>query len=128
MFQVEFFCVVTPGSAMVGCFRGPCGLHLHPENAGSTQRHNPEDLDLEQIYTSATYAPRLLFAEWLSRVEKRTPEWTKEFADSLFETAWREADHSPPSASTSQYALMAWCSVKPQGQLYLYLLRIHHKR
>jgi hypothetical protein len=42
----------------------------------------------------------------------------------------READHSPPSStedknawsytSTPQYAFMAWCSVKAQGQLYLY--------
>jgi hypothetical protein len=41
----------------------------------------------------------------------------------------READHSPPSSaevkstwsynSTPQYAFMAWCSVKAQGQLYL---------
>jgi hypothetical protein len=44
----------------------------------------------------------------------------------------READNSPPSSagvknawsytSTPQYAFMAWCSVKAQGQLYLYLL------
>jgi hypothetical protein len=42
----------------------------------------------------------------------------------------READRSPPSSaevkewnytSTPQYAFMAWCSVKTQGQLYLYL-------
>jgi hypothetical protein len=42
----------------------------------------------------------------------------------------READHSPPSSaevknewsytSTPQYAFVAWCSVKAQGQLYLY--------
>jgi hypothetical protein len=42
----------------------------------------------------------------------------------------READHSPPSSaevnnvwsytSSPQYALTAWCSVKAQGQLYLY--------
>jgi hypothetical protein len=42
-----------------------------------------------------------------------------------------EADHSPPSStedknawsytSTPQYAFMAWCSVKAQGQVYLYL-------
>jgi hypothetical protein len=42
-----------------------------------------------------------------------------------------EADHSPPSSavvknawsytSSPQYAFMAWCSVKAQGQLYLYL-------
>jgi hypothetical protein len=41
----------------------------------------------------------------------------------------READHSPPFSaevknacsctSTPQYALMAWCLVKAQGQLYL---------
>jgi hypothetical protein len=41
-----------------------------------------------------------------------------------------EADHSPPSSaevknewcytSTPQYTYMAWCSVKAQGQLYLY--------
>jgi hypothetical protein len=41
----------------------------------------------------------------------------------------READHSPPSSAevknalsynfTPQYAFMAWCSVKAQGQLYL---------
>jgi hypothetical protein len=46
----------------------------------------------------------------------------------------READHSSPSSaevknawsytSTPQYAFMAWCSVKAQGQLYLYLLPI----
>jgi hypothetical protein len=39
-----------------------------------------------------------------------------------------EADHEPPSSvevknawsytSTSQHAIMAWCSVKAQGQLY----------
>jgi hypothetical protein len=44
----------------------------------------------------------------------------------------READHSSPSSSevnnawnytsTPQYAFMAWCSVKAQEQLYLYLL------
>jgi hypothetical protein len=43
----------------------------------------------------------------------------------------READHSPPSGAEvkecvelylhPQYAFMAWCSVKAQGQLYLYL-------
>jgi hypothetical protein len=43
----------------------------------------------------------------------------------------READHSPPSiaevknawsyTSTPQYAFMAWCSIKAQGQLYLLL-------
>jgi hypothetical protein len=43
----------------------------------------------------------------------------------------READHSPPSSAEvkewvklylhSQYASMAWCSVKAQGQLYLYV-------
>jgi hypothetical protein len=43
---------------------------------------------------------------------------------------WREAHHSPQSSaevknawsynSTPQYAFMAWCSVKAQGQLYLY--------
>jgi len=43
----------------------------------------------------------------------------------------RNADHSPPSSavvknawsfiSTNQYALMAWCSVKAKGQLYLLL-------
>jgi hypothetical protein len=43
----------------------------------------------------------------------------------------READHSPPSnaefknvwnyTSTPQYAFMARCSIKAQGQLYLYL-------
>jgi hypothetical protein len=43
----------------------------------------------------------------------------------------READHSPPSSaevkkawiyiSTPQYAFMAWCLVKAQGKLYLYL-------
>jgi len=41
----------------------------------------------------------------------------------------READHSPPSTaeiknawsytSTLQYAFMAWCSVKAQGQVFL---------
>jgi hypothetical protein len=46
----------------------------------------------------------------------------------------READHSPPSSaevqnawnytSTPQYAFMAWCSVKAQGQLYLYFSTI----
>jgi hypothetical protein len=25
----------------------------------------------------------------------------------------------------SQYAFMAWCSVKAQGQLYLYLMSVH---
>jgi hypothetical protein len=44
----------------------------------------------------------------------------------------READHLPPSSaevknewsctSTPQYAFMAWCSVKAQRQLYLYLI------
>jgi hypothetical protein len=44
----------------------------------------------------------------------------------------READHSPPCSAEvkewvelylhPQYAFMAWCSVKAQGQLYLYLL------
>jgi hypothetical protein len=43
----------------------------------------------------------------------------------------READHSPPSSAEvkegvelylhSQYAFMAWCSVKAQGELYVYL-------
>jgi hypothetical protein len=43
----------------------------------------------------------------------------------------READHSPQFSaevknawsytSTPQYAFTAWCSVKAQGQLYLYL-------
>jgi hypothetical protein len=32
----------------------------------------------------------------------------------------READHSPPSSASPQYAFMAWFSVKAQGQLYLY--------
>jgi hypothetical protein len=39
----------------------------------------------------------------------------------------READHSPPRSkndwsytSTPQYAFMAWCLLKVQGQLYLY--------
>jgi hypothetical protein len=46
----------------------------------------------------------------------------------------READHSPPPSaevkfawsytSTPQYAFMAWCSVKVQGQLYLHLLLV----
>jgi hypothetical protein len=45
----------------------------------------------------------------------------------------READHSPPSSakvnnawsytSTPHYTCMAWCSVKAQGQLYLYHIR-----
>jgi hypothetical protein len=44
----------------------------------------------------------------------------------------READHSHPSSaevkiawqytSTPQYAFMAWCSVKAQGQLYLFYI------
>jgi hypothetical protein len=34
----------------------------------------------------------------------------------------READHSPPFP---QYASMAWCSVKAQGQFYLYLLPVN---
>jgi hypothetical protein len=44
----------------------------------------------------------------------------------------RDAGHSPPSSAEikecvelylhSQYAFMAWCSVKAQGQLYLYLV------
>jgi len=43
-----------------------------------------------------------------------------------------EADRSPPSAEVKEsgaipprplYAFMAWCSVKAQGQLYLYLYR-----
>jgi len=43
----------------------------------------------------------------------------------------READHSPPSSAEvknawaipplPQYAIMAWCRVKAQRQLYLYL-------
>jgi hypothetical protein len=43
----------------------------------------------------------------------------------------READHSPPFSAEvkeyvepylhSQYVFMAWCSVKAQGQLYLYV-------
>jgi hypothetical protein len=43
----------------------------------------------------------------------------------------RKADHSPPPSaevknawsytSTPQYAFMAWCSIKAQGQLYLYV-------
>jgi hypothetical protein len=47
----------------------------------------------------------------------------------------READHSPPSNAEikmsgtipplPQYALMAWCSVKAQGQLYLCLAVIN---
>jgi hypothetical protein len=49
----------------------------------------------------------------------------------------READHSPPYLHLvprwgmrgaipplPQYAVMAWCSVKAQGQLYFYKLRI----
>jgi hypothetical protein len=52
----------------------------------------------------------------------------------------READHSPPSSTEtkefvelylhSQYALMAWCSVKnkAQGKLYLYLMDTPNKR
>jgi len=45
----------------------------------------------------------------------------------------REDDHSPQSSAEikntwnytplPQYAFMAWCSVKAQGQLYLYLYR-----
>jgi hypothetical protein len=50
----------------------------------------------------------------------------------------REANHSPPSnvevknawsyTSIPQYAFMAWCSVKIQGHLYLYIIIIisHH--
>jgi hypothetical protein len=44
-----------------------------------------------------------------------------------------EANHSPPSSSeaknewrstsTPQYAVLAWCSAKAQGELYLYLYR-----
>jgi hypothetical protein len=44
----------------------------------------------------------------------------------------READHSPPSSnevknassytSIPQYTFIAWCSVKAQGQIYLYIL------
>jgi hypothetical protein len=47
----------------------------------------------------------------------------------------RETDHSPTSSaevknawsytSTPQYAFMAWCSVKAQGQLYLYLTYVN---
>jgi hypothetical protein len=46
----------------------------------------------------------------------------------------READRTPPSSaevknawsyiSTPEYTFMAWCSVKAQEQLYLYLLPI----
>jgi hypothetical protein len=46
----------------------------------------------------------------------------------------REDDHSPPSSAEvkvrggipplPQHAFMAWCLVKAQGQLYLYLLSI----
>jgi hypothetical protein len=49
----------------------------------------------------------------------------------------READHSSPSsvdvknawryASTPQYAFMAWCCVKAQGQLYIYLRDRFHR-
>jgi hypothetical protein len=48
----------------------------------------------------------------------------------------READHSPPYSaevknawnytSTPQYAFMAWCLVKAQEQLYLYLTFLFH--
>jgi hypothetical protein len=47
----------------------------------------------------------------------------------------RESDNSPPSSAEvkecmelylhSQYAFMTWCSVKAQGQLYLFLLVFH---
>jgi hypothetical protein len=50
----------------------------------------------------------------------------------------RETDHSPPCSAevknawryttTPQYAFMAWCSVKAQGQLYLFPLQSVQKR
>jgi hypothetical protein len=49
-----------------------------------------------------------------------------------------EADHSPPSSaafknalcytSTPQYAFKAWCSVKAQGQVYLYRSKYKPKK
>jgi hypothetical protein len=50
-----------------------------------------------------------------------------------------EADHSPPSNAKvknawsyitipSKYAFMAWCSVKVQGQLYLYLIIMYLRK
>jgi hypothetical protein len=56
-------------------------------------------------------------------------EWVPEAVSLGVKLSGREADHSPPSTaevknawsytSTPQYAFMAWCSVKAQGQLYL---------
>jgi hypothetical protein len=54
--QVEFFRVVTPCSVVVGYqrFRGPCCLHLHPENGGSTKIPGVTTQKMEAAWTSKT--------------------------------------------------------------------------
>jgi hypothetical protein len=59
-------------------------------------------------------------------------QWTPGALSLRVKRPRRDPDHSPSAAaevrnvrsytSTPQYAFMAWCSVKAQGQLYLYLL------
>jgi len=64
--QVMVLWVVMPCSDVVGDqhFGGPCCLHLHPEDVGSTvcilPHHNPEDYDWKIITVYAEVSLLLL--------------------------------------------------------------------
>jgi hypothetical protein len=64
-------------------------------------------------------------------------QWLPEALSLGIKRTGREADHSPPSIAEvkewvelylhPQYAFTAWCSVKAQGELYLYLVYFYYR-
>jgi hypothetical protein len=119
-------------SDVVGCyhFRGHCYLHLQHEIKAAWSSETLVSCHITTGHHNAEHHDQKLLG--IQSNDQRPIQWVTGALSLGIKRPGREADHSPPSSakvknawsytSAPRYALMAWCSVKARGQLYLYLM------
>jgi uncharacterized membrane protein len=108
---------------------GTSGSFPGVRRPGCEADHSPPSSSRAKSAWSYTSSPQYAFMAWCS-VKKSTVTAFSFPGGKGVKRQGRETNHSPPSSSrakntcsytsTPQYAFMAWCLVKAQGQLYLY--------
>jgi hypothetical protein len=115
--------------SLVSCYIFPLRSKYFPQLP--VLKHSQSMISLNMRVSFTLYKTTGIFTRTGSGSTQPPTQWVPGVLSLGVKRLESEDDHSPPSSAevkdawsytcTPQYAFMVWCSVKAQGQLYLYI-------